>query len=140
MIELINIEKRYGNRVLFSNVNLKFDKPGIYSFVGDNGSGKSTLLNIIGGYIKPSKGKVINENIKISFMSQKTNLLDTLTIREMFKMLDLDVNLLRKVRLFSKIDKYPKEFKPGSQMSALYCRIIYNCQDMGKTKQNLNVH
>ena len=26
------------------------------------------------------------------------------------------------------------------EMSALYCRIIYNCQDMGKTKQNLNVH
>ena len=98
------------------------------------GSGKTTLLNIIGGYIKPSKGKVINENIKISFMSQKTNLLDTLTIREMFKMLDLDVNLLRKVRLFSKIDKYPKELSLGMKQRialiiALYskasCIILY---------------
>ena len=126
MIELRNVKKKYGNKVLFSNVNLKFNSPGVYSFVGDNGSGKSTLLNIIGGYIKPSRGKVLNKDISVSFMSQKTNLLESLSVREMFEMLDLDINLLRKVKLFSKREKYPRELSLGMQQRIALIVALYS--------------
>ncbi len=113
MIELKNVEKKYKRRILFSKVNLKIDKPGIYSFVGENGSGKTTLLNIISKFIKPSKGRVKISEGSISFVSQKVNLLSNLTIREHFEMVSLDINLLRKINLISKVDKYPKELSYG---------------------------
>lgn len=113
MIELINIRKKYKNRKLFSEVNLKIDKPGIYSFIGNNGSGKTTLLNIISKFIKPSSGNVKLSNKSISFLSQNVNLLEMLTVREHLEMFSIDINVLKKVNLTSKIDKYPKELSFG---------------------------
>lgn len=113
MIELKNIKKKYKKRVLFNKVNIKITKPGIYSFIGINGCGKTTLLNIIAKFIKPSSGKIINKCKKYSFISQKVNLLENLTIKEHFEMFKLDTNLLRKVNLISTINKYPKELSFG---------------------------
>lgn len=112
--------------MLFYNVNLKIDKPGIYSFIGDNGSGKSTLLNIIGGYIKPSKGKVKCKENNVSFMSQNVNLLENLTIKDTFRMLGLNINLLRKVGLFSKKDKYPRELSLGMKQRIALLISLYS--------------
>ena len=97
MIELRNVKKKYGKRVLFSNVNLKIDKCGLYCFKGENGTGKTTLLNIISRCIKPSRGKVISRFKCCSFVSQKVNLINTMTIREIFKMLRIDCNLLKRI-------------------------------------------
>ena len=112
MLELINIEKKYKNKILFQNVNIRIDCPGLYCLVGDNGSGKSTLLNIIGGFIKPTKGKVKKDN-KCVLISQKVKLIKTLTIKEHFKMFGLDINLLKKVKLINKENKYPYELSFG---------------------------
>ncbi|CAM2068323.1 ABC-F family ATP-binding cassette domain-containing protein [Sulfidibacter corallicola] len=49
MINLINIVKRYGTRVLFEDVNLRFDPGKRYGIVGANGAGKSTLLRVVTG-------------------------------------------------------------------------------------------
>ncbi|MFK7898216.1 MAG: ABC-F family ATP-binding cassette domain-containing protein [Myxococcota bacterium] len=49
MISLSNLSKYYGDRVLFENVSLQFNRGERYGIVGANGCGKSTLLKILTG-------------------------------------------------------------------------------------------
>ncbi|PJA98708.1 MAG: ABC transporter ATP-binding protein [Ignavibacteriales bacterium CG_4_9_14_3_um_filter_30_11] len=55
------ITKKFGRRLIFSDLNFQFQKNGIYGITGINGSGKSTLIKIIAGIISPSSGKVIHQ-------------------------------------------------------------------------------
>ena len=57
-LELENISKRFGERTVFENINLKLESPASLAVIGPNGSGKSTLLKIICGLIRPTRGKV----------------------------------------------------------------------------------
>lgn len=57
-LELENVSKRFGERRVFENVNLKLESPSSLAVIGPNGSGKSTLLKIICGLIRPTQGKV----------------------------------------------------------------------------------
>jgi ATPase subunit of ABC transporter with duplicated ATPase domains len=56
MISLSNLAKYYGDRVLFENVSLQFNRGERYGIVGANGSGKSTLLRILTGEESASDG------------------------------------------------------------------------------------
>ncbi len=60
-LELSSVKKFFGRRLIFNNLNIKINKPGIYGISGPNGSGKSTLVKIIAGFIAPSDGKVIHK-------------------------------------------------------------------------------
>ena len=59
MISTSDITLSYGERVLFKNVNLKFNHGNCYGLIGANGSGKSTFLKILSGDISADKGEVI---------------------------------------------------------------------------------
>lgn len=59
MISTSNISLRYGKRVLFEEVNIKFTPGNCYGIIGANGAGKSTFLKILSGEIDPSSGNVI---------------------------------------------------------------------------------
>ena len=56
MISLSNLAKYYGDRVLFENVSLQFNRGERYGIVGANGCGKSTLLKILTGEESASDG------------------------------------------------------------------------------------
>ncbi|MEZ5014481.1 MAG: ATP-binding cassette domain-containing protein [Chitinophagales bacterium] len=56
MIAIQNLSLRYGKRVLFEDVNLKFTRGNCYGIIGANGAGKSTLLKIIANEIDPTTG------------------------------------------------------------------------------------
>ena len=58
MIEASNVTLRFGKRVLFEDVNIKFTKGNCYGLIGANGAGKSTFLKVLSGEIEPSKGEV----------------------------------------------------------------------------------
>lgn len=58
MITVDNISLRYGKRVLFEDVNVKFTTGNCYGIIGANGAGKSTFLKILSGEIDPTTGKV----------------------------------------------------------------------------------
>ncbi len=47
-VEIKNLTKKYGKRVIFSNLNICVEDGEIVALVGASGCGKSTLLNIIG--------------------------------------------------------------------------------------------
>lgn len=61
MISTNNISLRYGGRVLFEDVNVKFTPGNCYGLIGANGAGKSTFLKILSGEIEANKGDIIIE-------------------------------------------------------------------------------
>jgi len=58
MIDLQNLGKSYGARVLFEGVNLKLVPGSRYGLVGANGSGKTTLMDVIAGLLVPTAGEL----------------------------------------------------------------------------------
>jgi ATPase subunit of ABC transporter with duplicated ATPase domains len=58
MISVANLSLRYGKRVLFEEVNVKFSPGNCYGVIGANGAGKTTFLKILSGEIDPSTGSV----------------------------------------------------------------------------------
>lgn len=76
-VELENICKSYGDKVLmkdFTYIFLKNDRIGI---IGPNGSGKSTLMKIIEGWVQPDSGNVtIGQTVKIGYFSQENEAMD----------------------------------------------------------------
>lgn len=71
MISINNLSLRYGKRVLFEDVNLKFTEGNCYGIIGANGAGKSTFLKIISGEIEPSTGRVdISKGQRMSVLKQ----------------------------------------------------------------------
>lgn len=70
ILEICNLEKRYGKFNAISKLNMKIPKGAIYGLIGKNGAGKTTLIRIVCGLQKPTLGKytiygVSNENKKI---------------------------------------------------------------------------
>jgi len=59
LIETINIWKKFGGLVALRDVSIKIFKGELLGIIGPNGSGKTTLYNVITGFLKPDKGKVI---------------------------------------------------------------------------------
>ena len=71
MIEAINVTLRFGKRVLFEDVNIKFKKGDCYGLIGANGAGKSTFLKVLSGEIEPSKGEVhMDKGERLSVLKQ----------------------------------------------------------------------
>lgn len=60
-LEAVGLNKSFGRRLIFNDLNFKFDKVGVFGISGPNGSGKSTLVKIIAGIIGASKGKIIHK-------------------------------------------------------------------------------
>ena len=72
ILELKNINKSFGNKVLLDNFSYQFQRGEKVGIVGKNGVGKSTLLNIIQGLEKYDSGEIeIGETIKFGYFSQK---------------------------------------------------------------------
>lgn len=59
LLELINVGKIFGSRLLFKNLNLKLINSEGALLTGANGCGKSTLLRIAAGLSRPNQGKIL---------------------------------------------------------------------------------
>jgi len=71
MIAASNISLRYGKRVLFDDVNIKFTPGNCYGVIGANGAGKSTFLKILSGEIDPATGQIsITPGERMSVLKQ----------------------------------------------------------------------
>lgn len=58
MIEITDINKKYQNTTVLSNINESIPSGGITSIIGPNGAGKSTLLSIMSRLLTPDLGRV----------------------------------------------------------------------------------
>ena len=71
VISLQNIEKSYGTRLLFKDVNITFTTDKRLGLVGINGTGKSTFLKILAAQMEPDKGSIErNGKASIHYLAQ----------------------------------------------------------------------
>jgi putative ABC transport system ATP-binding protein len=152
------LNKTYWNgpekTVALDNVNLEIRKGELLAVYGPSGSGKTTLLFLLGGFDKPTSGRILLEGIEISnmgehrlskirrsavgFVFQNYNLVEDLTVREnvsltmMFerksgeKMRERTAELLDKVGLAGKEWHRPSQLSAGEQQRVAIARALAN--------------
>ncbi|MGL4619943.1 ABC-F family ATP-binding cassette domain-containing protein [Chroococcidiopsis sp.] len=80
VIELENISKSYGDRLLIKDFTYTFNPEDRIGIIGSNGAGKSTLMDIITGRVQPDSGTVeIGSTIHIGYFDQHS---EDLTLNE----------------------------------------------------------
>jgi ATP-binding cassette ChvD family protein len=77
VIEVKNVTKAYGDKLLFENLSFTIPQGGIVGVIGPNGAGKSTLFRLITGQEVPDSGEVeIGETVRLGFVDQSRDDLD----------------------------------------------------------------
>ena len=76
-IELSDISKSYGERILIKDYNYIFLKNDRIGIIGPNGCGKTTLLKIINGIVRSDTGTVeMGQTIRVGYFSQENEYMD----------------------------------------------------------------
>jgi len=78
------MQKAYGDKLLFDDLNFRLPKAGIVGIVGANGAGKTTLLRMIVGEESPDNGTLtVGETVKVSYVNQgRSDLNDDASVYE----------------------------------------------------------
>lgn len=98
MLKLESIKIKKGDKVIFSDLNIIFEKGKSYALVGSSGGGKTTLLNIIAGFEKVKEGIVLFDNQDI----QKIN--NTLFYRKRLGYLFQNYGLVENMTILKNIE------------------------------------
>jgi len=107
MISANNVSLQYGQRKLFSGVNITFSPGNCYGLIGANGSGKSTFLRILSGEIETTTGEVaVVKGRRISVLKQDQFAFDefsvlTTVIMGHKRLYDI---MMEKETLYAKVD------------------------------------
>ncbi len=158
IIETKDLARYYelGGEVIkaLDGVNLKVYRGEYLSIVGPSGAGKTTLFNMIGGLDRPTRGKVIIDEVdisqldayelawlrcrKIGYIFQTFNLIPTLTALEnvalptIFAGVPRDEGrkkaemILRSVGLGDRLNHRPSELSAGQQQRVAIARAMVN--------------
>ena len=74
VIEVENVSKSYGDKLLFENLSFNLPQGGIVGVIGPNGAGKTTLFNLITGNEKPDTGTFeVGPTVKMAYVDQEHN-------------------------------------------------------------------
>ena len=153
MIDVINLQKSFGDKEILKGINVTINKGDIVAVLGPSGSGKSTLLNIIGGIDNADSGYIAINGEKTVDMDEKTltqyrrkhlgyvfqmyNLIPNLTVRENIevgaylsdKALDTD-EILNTLGLSDHADKKPNQLSGGQQQRTSIGRALIKNPDI----------
>ena len=149
ILELENVKKYYGEDLIFDDVNLKIKKGDVISLTGKSGCGKSTLLKCINRLETINDGIIKFKGINISEMTlvelrqrigivfQDYNLFEHLTVLDNLiiglikikkysknESINKAFNILKKVGLIDKKDKYPNELSGGQKQRVAIARTL----------------
>ena len=81
MLSVSNISLRFGKRILFDEVNLKFASGNVFGLIGANGAGKSTFVKILSGELEPTTGSItMDPGERMSVLNQNQNAFDEHTV------------------------------------------------------------
>jgi phospholipid/cholesterol/gamma-HCH transport system ATP-binding protein len=83
LVEIENLTFQRGERVIYDNISLSIPKGKVTAIMGPSGIGKTTLLRLIGGQIRPEKGRILFAGKDIPQLSRK----DLYEIRKRMSML-----------------------------------------------------
>ena len=126
MIEIKNLKKCYGERIVLDIPELTINDGEILALAGANGSGKTTLLKILGGRIKASEG-ALSVSGSILYMPQNSyafrgDLIKNITIGGADRGKALD--MLEKLGLSHLADKKAKSLSGGELQRLSLCRVL----------------
>jgi ATP-binding cassette ChvD family protein len=77
VIEIENISKGFGDRLLIADLSFKLPRGGIVGVIGGNGAGKSTLFKMLTGSETPDSGKItIGSTVELAYVDQSRDSLD----------------------------------------------------------------
>lgn len=152
MIEVKNITKSFGTRVIIEDISFTFEKGKTNLIIGESGCGKTTLLKVMVGLHKPDTGHVLFEGKDFIQMNEKEQqvirkelgmlfqagaLFDSLTLEENVQFpLDMFTTMsenekkervnfvLNRVKLEGKNHLYPAELSGGMKKRAGLARAI----------------
>jgi branched-chain amino acid transport system ATP-binding protein len=95
LLETVGLTKSFGGLTALDDVDFAVGKGELKGIIGPNGAGKTTLFNVITGYLKPTKGRVLLDGENISGLSphvisqrgisrtfQITNIFPEMTVHE----------------------------------------------------------
>lgn len=150
MLEVKNIIKSFDKKQILNNINFKIENGEKVIIIGPSGSGKSTFLRCLnfletidGGEIT-FEGKQINEKINldeyrqnIGMVFQSFNLFNHLTVKENIMLAPVTLKLkskedaekiakelLKKINLSSKANKYPNQLSGGEKQRVAIVRAL----------------
>lgn len=66
MLQIKNLTKAYGNRLVLEDLTLNISSGEIYGLLGPNGSGKTTTINILCNLLRADSGKIMINNLPVS--------------------------------------------------------------------------
>ena len=151
MIELVDLHKSFGNKIVLAGVDLTIDKGESMVIIGGSGTGKSVLLKCILGLIKPTSGQILldGQNVeqverdaflaRFGMLFQGGALFDSLPVWQnvAFRLLrgslkrpkaearEIAIEKLRRVGLKPDVaDLYPAELSGGMQKRVGLARAI----------------
>lgn len=152
MIEVRNLTKSFGNKVVLDNINVTFETGKTNLIIGQSGSGKTVLMKNLVGLLQPTSGKVLYDDRDFTQMSKKEKVLmrremgmifqsaalfDSLNVLEnvmfpldMFSTMNYRERVKRaqecldRVNLIEAQQKYPGEISGGMQKRVAIARAI----------------
>ena len=150
MLEIKNLKKSFGNKMVLKGINLNVYKGDIIGIIGPSGCGKSTLLRCINYLEKPTSGRIIfkgntideKDNLeklrmKVGMVFQQFNLFNNLTIMDNIILAPVKLKLLTKkeakvqalklldqIGLADKINNYPSELSGGQKQRIAIVRAL----------------
>tara|TARA_Y100000591_G_C21697852_1_gene626681 strand:- start:206 stop:934 length:729 start_codon:yes stop_codon:yes gene_type:complete len=146
-LQIINLSKDYNNKEAVKNISFEVKENEIIGILGPNGCGKTTTIGMILGLLKPSKGKILINNVEIekkrvdilnelNFISPYIELPKKLTVRQNLEVYGrlYDVkNLNRKIdylsqqlRLTEIINKITGELSSGQKNRVSLAKSVIN--------------
>lgn len=152
MIEVRNLTKSFGDKVVLDNINVTFETGKTNLIIGQSGSGKTVLMKNLVGLLQPTSGEVLYDDRDFTRMSKKEKVLmrremgmifqsaalfDSLNVLEnvmfpldMFSTLNYRERVKRalecldRVNLIEAQQKYPGEISGGMQKRVAIARAI----------------
>lgn len=77
VIEVNNISKAFGDKILFENLSFSLPPAGIVGVIGPNGAGKTTLFRMIMGLQTPDTGSFeVGDTVKVGYVDQQHEEID----------------------------------------------------------------
>lgn len=71
MIEVRNLTKSFGDKVVLDNINVTFETGKTNLIIGQSGSGKTVLMKNLVGLLQPTSGEVLYDDRDFTRMSKK---------------------------------------------------------------------
>ena len=66
ILELKNVSKTFGGLIAVNDLSLSVKEGLIFGLIGPNGAGKTTLFNLIAGFYRPDKGRIVFQDQEIT--------------------------------------------------------------------------